>query len=531
MECRRKPQSNVLMTKRACLRHAFLPIRCLLYTFLMHIKYNPHVQLQTKMLCPRYPYRDLFLKSNGICTASFIIIIILFAILKYRVLSTPFFWDELGVYGNMSFQLADNGLSLHPKAIDQWLSHGHPLLYPCIISIGCNWFGTSVFVAHLGNLVISVALVVSVFLHSSCLENRFLGLLSTSILMSQPIFFAQSAMVLPEIALSLALWWCTWTYFRQKLIPYVIAGSAAVLIKEPAVVWICALFTYDFLFGRNRFSLRSMQWILPMIVFIVFLLVQKRTWGWYLFPYHSNSIDFTPGEVVSKLWLYLKFLFWEQGRGLVAFTIFLGCFLITTKPKLLQNYWRKARKLFFSIGFTACISYLLFSSLTFFLWRYILPLLPYISILAAICIYRLAHDRKVYLAFVLFLGCTLLPISYSSSNHFDYDSDMSYIRAIDAEKKALQYMISNGIYQQDKFSVNMPLNYAIIDKRFGYLPDSVPSYGSNQISEKTIFAVALTPGTSLENPKNLPLELTFEQYFYDIKMSIYRVIHDSLTIE
>ena len=61
------------------------------------------------------------------------------------------------------------------------------------------------------------------------------GLITTSILVSQPIFFAQSGMVLPEIALALSLWWCTWTYYKGQLVPFVIVGSVALLIKEPAV--------------------------------------------------------------------------------------------------------------------------------------------------------------------------------------------------------------------------------------------------------------------------------------------------------
>ncbi len=467
------------------------------------------------------------LSKQKLATILFALVLVAFVIAKLRVLGTPFFWDELGVYGHMSFHLADVGPSLHPKAVDQWVSRGHPLLYPYIISLACHWFGTSVYVAHFTNLIVSTALLLSIFYHVSHLQNTFTGLITTSILVSQPIFFAQSGMVLPEIALALSLWWCTWTYYKGQLVPFVIVGSVALLIKEPAVVWIGTIFLYDVFFGKTRFSFSSLQWLLPLLTFGIFIYIQKKTWGWYLFPYHSNSIDFTPVEVYNKFLLYSRFLFWEQGRGVIPLSIFLSVLVPLIRYGTLTNYWQFQRRAFVPIGITICAAYLIFCCLTFHLWRYVLPLLPFISLVSGTSIYQLSISGNRYFAILIFLGCTLLPISKMQSDHFVYDCDMSYLRAVEVEKKALQFMIDNGIYVQDKFSVNLPLVYAVQDPRFGYLPDSIPAYRSHPISERTSYAVALTPGTSLENPNNFPIELYYERYYGDIKMSIYKVVVDS----
>ena len=93
-----------------------------------------------------------------------------FIFLKIPHLSLPFFWDEAGVYGRMIFTLANNGLSLHPEAIDQWISRGHPLLYPNIIASFCRLLGDNVTVAHSTNFAISCLLLVSMF---KCLGKAF----------------------------------------------------------------------------------------------------------------------------------------------------------------------------------------------------------------------------------------------------------------------------------------------------------------------------------------------------------------------
>lgn len=467
-------------------------------------------------------------KTKGCATVLFTATLLTFFIAKYPILSTPFFWDELGVYGSMAFHLASTGPSLMPGAVDQWHSHGHPLLYPFVVSMMCKWFGINLFVAHLTNVLIAMSLVFFVFIHVSRSYNHTIGVFTAILLCVQPIFFTQAAMILPEIMLGLLLWLTTWCYFKRKIGWYLLSGSAAVLVKEPAIVWITTIAVYDFFNGHKRFTWRSIKWLCPLIVFGLFLLKQKATWGFYLFPYHCHSLNLNPILVWDKLIFHLKFLFWDQGRWTILTILILAVISIIRKERVrtvFKTLWREHSYTF--LGVCLCGSYLLFCSLTFMGTRYLLPLLPFTVLFGSLAIYRM---RKYSLRVSLISAaiCTVVPLFYMTSKTFSHDNDMSYLRAIKAQRIALEYMIRNNIYEEGKFSVNMPLVYATLDHRYGFLPDSLDPLSSHPISERIKFAVALSPGTSLENPNNYPLTLMHEEYIHDIKLSVYRVEHDTI---
>ncbi len=446
-----------------------------------------------------------------------------FVLLKMSHLSAPFFWDEAGVYGRIAFHLADNGLSLHPKSVDQWLSRGHPLLYSFFIASFCKIFGTTTFVAHFGNLVLSVFLLASIFIHTRQIYNFRSGLFAVAFLMIQPIFFAQAVMVLPEIALGLCFWWLIWAYYKRSLWIYVIAGSAAVLIKETALIWLFAITFYELLSNRSRFHIKHLKWLLPVAPFLIFLVIQKLTWDWYLFPYHITSISFNVDHVATIFWRYLVFIFWEQGRGVIPVLIIPFCiYEWKTRPSRLKEF-RHYITSFGVIAAFVCLCYMLFSGTSFLLERYMLPVLPFVAIFVGVSMDKFYNLKGLLQTIVLTAILYLLPASKMSSDHFVYDIDMSYLRSIDATKKCLEYMINEGIYTSNKFSVNIPLTYAILDKRFGYLPEGTNVSKSSPVSDLTEFAVELKPGSELINPDSLDLYLVYEEFYHDIKMSVYKV--------
>lgn len=449
---------------------------------------------------------------------AFVIAIGAFVALKTQHLSTPFFWDETGVYGRMAFHLADTGPSLHPASVDQWLSRGHPLLYPFLIASFCTWFGTTTTVAHLANLLITLLLIFSVSVHTSRLYGFPAALLSVLFLIVQPIFFAQSIMVLPEITLSLCLWYATWAFYRRNLLLYITFGSIAVLVKEPAIVWVIAVFLFDFLFIKPRLSAASIRFLVPLIPFLVFLIVQKQTWGYYLFPYHSESINLSIAPVLDHFMKYMHFLFWEQGRAVIPCLVLpAGLYALGGQLRIQPDF-----RAFGWIAFFVCLMYVLFLSTSFFLGRYLLPLFPFLAILVARLLVKCLENYHVAIATAICAIAYIIPASKISGDQFDYDNDMAYLRSVEATKKALQYIIDHDMYKPNAFSVNMPLIYAIADKRFGYLPAGVEVYHSHQISDQTEYVVQMTPGTSLENPDNLDLELIHQEAFDGIKMSVYR---------
>lgn len=455
----------------------------------------------------------------------FLLCLVAFIILKIPHISLPFFWDESGVYGKIIFHLSDTGLSLHPKAISEWISRGHPLLYPNMIASVTRVFGESVTVAHTANFVLACVLLVSMYY---CLRKPFgqwVGLIAPVILMIQPLFFAQSVFVLPEVALCLFLWWATWAFIQRNFWLYALTGSAAVLIKEPAIVWLAGLICWDLLHVRKAKWWHFGIWLSPLMVFGLFLMIQKNALGWYFFPYHTGGFDFKPASVADKGGDYLEYLFWKEGRYLwLIIIIAAGLITLLKRTGSVESSAPVMKQRFYAGLFVACL-YLLFSSTTFYHQRYILPVfIPICCALAILLEYCIVQQRHMLaLGFIAVMGFLSFRF-YMSADKFNYDLDMSYTRSIESSKKTIKTMLDEGMLEQDEFTATIPLLYATNDERFGYLPAGVTGRYSRAIHAGTKYAVKIFPGTEIENPDQYPLELIREWYDYDIKTTLYKVL-------
>ena len=458
----------------------------------------------------------------------FSIALLAFVALKIPHLGLPFFWDEAGVYGKMVFEFATHDLSLHPKAIDQWLSRGHPLLYPNIIAIGCKLFGTSVTVAHAGNFILACALVISMFFHLSKAFHPWVGLGASLILMSMPLFFTQSVFVLPEVALALMLWWTTWAFIHKNYIIYILAGTCAILIKEPALIWIGALFGWSLVFDRLALY-KKLLWLAPYIPFGVFLLIQKQTFGWYFFPYHTGGFDFAPQNIMTKFADFMEYLFWKHGRGGWAFIILFGGFLAWRKRKKSETSLFVTPKPYLAALFVAMF-YILFSSTTFFGERYVIATLPVICSFISYAIYYGIAGKRPLLSLVLICIVVISSFPFMISKTFTYDNDMSYMRSIQSTQKTISYMLDRGMLNQDEFHATMPIIHALSDNRFGYLPQDSTARFSKLVSAKTKYVVKVEPGTGIENPEQFPLDTIIHWKDHDIRTTIYAVLPKDTTV-
>ncbi len=468
--------------------------------------------------------------KNGIFNVSaawwfFGIFLIGFILLKIPHLSLPFFWDESGVYGKITFELADTHLSFHPKAIDQWLSKGHPLLYPNIIAAFCKIFGTNVTVAHSANFMLACFLLVSMY---QCLSKAFhpwVGFISCALLMVQPIFYTQSVFVLPEIALTFFLWWTTWFFIQKRYLLYFLCGTAAVLIKEPAIIWIGSLLLWDVWKNRKSISWKMLIWLTPLIPFCIFIYVQKMTYGWYFFPYHIGGFELNIKSFTDKFTDYLEFLFWRQGRIVWLIMTLYGLYVISfRKPNKPTVEIQPSSEVRYPSGLFAGAVYILFCSTIFFGERYVLPVLPLVTTLIAFIGFHYIF-RNQYVIILFFVVCmSVISFLYMNSDKFNYDNDMSYIRSIDSTKKTIQYMLERNMLVQDQFSATMPLIFSLSDMRFGYLPPDTLGRHSRALHAGSKYAVQVIPGTPIENPEQRPLSLLDEWYDRDIITRIYRVL-------
>ncbi|MCI5145296.1 MAG: phospholipid carrier-dependent glycosyltransferase, partial [Candidatus Electrothrix sp. AR3] len=145
-------------------------------------------------------------------------LIFFFFLLKLPHVQMPYFWDELGVYSRAALYMFDHQISMLPDALPVELSRGHPLLCTVIFALGYRLFGPSLWAGHLTALLFSCGLLYLLYRFArECFDQRT-ALLASLLLAVQPVFIAQSSMVLPEILLAFFCTASLYAYMRGHFI-------------------------------------------------------------------------------------------------------------------------------------------------------------------------------------------------------------------------------------------------------------------------------------------------------------------------
>lgn len=424
------------------------------------------------------------------------VVVLLFIAVKIPALSVPLFWDEAGVYGAAGLYMHDHTISMMPASLPPELSRGHPLVYTCLQAIWYTVFGDTVTGGHLGNLCISIALLISVWYIVSKRISPRAGLIAVCLLAIQPIFFAQSVMVLPEVLLTLFMIWSLHCWIGRNYIGFALFATLAMLTKEtavilPAVAIAHLLITREL---RTQWSVRMLVAIVfPWLMFGVFLQVQKWQNGWYFFPYHGSNIKLVLPLILDLLEKYARFIFIEQGRVFLtcvgAFAIALFC---------LKRQFRISS--FFMLLLLWCSAGVAINCISFYLDRYVLFVL-----IGGVLVISGIIDQliSVHRGFVLVVPVALIAgavFMYGNpweerepgqpnETYFTYDSDMLYVEYAEDMRQIISETIDDADTVLAVYA-NWPITSALMEPRLGYTKKEVGKdfYLSNAWSTTTIIS-------------------------------------------
>ncbi len=393
-----------------------------------------------------------------------------FWIYKVHDLSLPYFWDELGVYARAAVYLHDHALGLLPAYLPPDLSRGHPLLLPFVFGALFRIFGVTPLVAHVCMLLVSTGLAVSVFWIARIHWNTPVALAAVGLLLVQPLFLAQSTLLLPEVPLALAALWALHAFWRAQYLQAGIFLGLAIFLKETAVV-LAATFAVILVMRlpeRRRGDILHglLAFVIPGLLYGTFLLAQKRQNGWYLYPLHRNLVNFHWFAMKGQLVAGITFVFVEQGR--LALSVVVALWILF---RLLGRREGEARFVP-SVAWTFAVfevGMLSFSAGNVFMKRYLMCLLPPLAMLAARALYELVRDQaKLLLPATAALG--LLCLGDLSSPTFNCAYDMSFREAVRLQQEATRYL--EGAVGTDKpILANFPTIFGLEDPRYGYSPE------------------------------------------------------------
>lgn len=414
------------------------------------------------------------------------IILIIFICCKLSVLRTPYFLDELGVYAPGALKMKDSGtISLLPSALEPLYSRGHPLLfYFCYASV-YKLFGDSIVVGHAFAVILGCITLIAIYLIAKDLFGQLTALVTAALLAAQPIFFAMSGMVLPEMLLTLFIVIAIWSLIRKNWGVYCLASALAILTKESALIIPATSLTFLFfegIFEKDFFKVRRFAHCIlaatPLFVYALFLFIQKKQNGWYFFPEHIDYIHFDYNGL--KVWtgVALQDFFTNQCRWFETIFFIVALFAVFSR----KNAHTIQRKTVI-ISLLFILFSLVFAVTNFYLTRYILYVIPVVVMIGSygivIALKRIPSIplRNVFVAIMVVVGC-LLNISKMDTKDFRDSSDMSYLHLVHCIQRSIDWTQQQP-WRDSTIEAGFPVGPAMSDARNGYFSGKPFNYSTN----------------------------------------------------
>lgn len=381
-------------------------------------------------------------------------IIVIFIIIKIPYLTLPFYWDEAWVYGPALRIMEANKLSLLPDALPIYYSRGHPLLFHFMGALWLRIFGTSLIASHTYALTISIALILTVFYFGKKLFSKEAGLIACIFLLFQPIFQAQSVLVLPEVMVSLFSLLTIYSFIKQRRLIYILSATLLLYTKETGIVAIAACGAWflieTFFIKKNeflwkKFILNSACLILPLAFIVLYFIVQKKMNGWYFFPEHINYLLHDSRTFSGKFESYCSYLFIYWGRNVLTASIIISLFIYFFKKKNIHNPANKP----LIILTIFILFFLIASSFNFYSDRYTMSMIGPFVIITAYLIH--ATFKKIFLyGFVVAVIAVQLFIQMPKKTSSDHN--LGYAESIKTHQEMVEYCLENKFRNKKIFT-------------------------------------------------------------------------------
>jgi 4-amino-4-deoxy-L-arabinose transferase-like glycosyltransferase len=403
-----------------------------------------------------------------------IFLVAIFILIKIPYLSLPYYWDEAWVYGPAVRIMEAGKLSLLPNALPVDYSRGHPLLFHFLCAIWLRIFGTSLLSSHIFALFISVCLILSIYIFCSKLISKQAGIMAATVLVLQPIFLAQSVLVLPEVMLSLFSLLSIYFFIKKKWLWYIVFTTFALYTKETGIVVVataCLWFLIDMFLLRwkefkiNEFLLQSLYLFIPVLFISVFFILQKNENGWYFFPEHINRIKNDSRTFSDKFESYSAYLFIYWGRNFITAVTIISLTLYFYLGKFRKNKLNKP--LLILAIFT--ILYLAASSINFYSDRYSLCMIAPFIIITVLLLNEI-FKNKIYIYLIVAVYAVIQLIHYipkkTSSDH-----NLGYAESVKTHQEMVKYCNVNHFNHKIIFT-HFLMVHNLTNPYCGYIDDS-----------------------------------------------------------
>jgi hypothetical protein len=457
----------------------------------------------------------------------FALMMILFFFLKLEDCYLPYYWDELGVYSQASLYMYDHSPSLLPGDVPDYLSRGHPLLFVFIYACFFKIFGTSVLTAHIFTCLISILFVSVAYRIAERFFSPNVALLSSLLLVVQPLFFAQAVFVLPEIMLGVFSLFSIYFYLEKKTAVASIFATLALLTKETAIVLpLVMLMMEGIKFYRKEIMFRKLFSVcliigLPYYIFGLFIIIQRIQNGWFFYPYHTGFISFSPESIYWRLIGYLNFIFTRQGRitWLIVLIVAIPVAIFWNKINIknaVVGIWKEFSTETFVLSTLVlyAIGILCYSGLNYTLQRYLLLIYPVFTISIVLIVFHLLR-KKIILTYGIILLFCFINLFYMKSTVRMVENDMAYTDLLKIQVQICRYFDTKEL-DKKTIAVDFPVAPCFYDTRLGYVSHTgfLLTEVVSPLNSSADYYVYTNPG-NLEEKKVLESNLQLIKEFHE----------------
>ncbi len=442
-----------------------------------------------------------------------------FAILRLDSIGLAYFGDEAMVYGPAVQQMASNGPSMLPGAIQEDLSRGHPMMFHFTAGLFLFLFGNTVTNSHIFALLISLCTLFVVFKISKEFLSDLYSVLVVISVASFPLFIGQSAMVYPEMMLTLFALTTLYFYLKKKPIHFFISASFLLLTKETGILFLFSLAIWNILksiFIDHKkilsadFIKSQLPFVYPLLPLITFFVLQKIKFGYVFYPEHIGFIK-TNYESVEymienlsrqlfefdyKYWIYLTFalmfllfyrkvnlkyriiiavlyyfqykmLFGEEPHDslLTIVTFILSNVLIFSVYLFAVKHNLTIQDELILVSFLFILIYVLFCVINFFTDRYLIICLPFCLIMVYGLIAQVNYSKQMGIGFsVMILAFNFYFLATTRSNG---ETTPYYKNVLMVQQEMVDYIESSGS-NGDTIYCEFPHFVALNNKSAGF---------------------------------------------------------------
>ena len=312
-------------------------------------------------------------------------------LVKLPTLATPAFWDEMAYLSQASW-LADNGLrGVVPGLRSDGQFFGHPPGLHFVAASLFKVFGHSIEAAHVLIACFSAIGIAATWALVRAAHDAKTALLAALLLLLSPTWFYNAGIFLADLPVAALGALCAVFVMRDRLVPYLVAASCMVLIKETAVALVVALVTFRLLtrLPLTRATLRdAAPWATPLLVSAAFALVQKAVTGkfFFIFDYEFEPMfDLGLQSSLLQAAKISRWIFVAQFRWVLSAAIVLD---------LMTNVEARRRRDLLLFALVVLASGYAFSVI-FYTSRYVIPVFPFFYALGAVSLMSLARKPRL----------------------------------------------------------------------------------------------------------------------------------------